>query len=443
MENVLSVFWVTFEQAILSALTTLALGFVGAQGLLSLYSRHLNRKIIEFIILFPNMMPALFVVLGCLTFVRPFPFGLVGVVFVHTVMNVGLVAVTLLNLLESKMGGMIELAWIEGATRTQFIRKSFGFLKKDIGYLFLFVFAISFSSFSVPLLIGGVTTVELFIYQKIRVWGSWSEALTLSIIQMFFIFLFSLLLSQQKIEKSGRFYRLDLLALPIAWFIPFFLALMVLIGPLISLNLADLSWKYIKSSAFFGTLWVGLGVGGLTLFFLLLTAFSFPTRFLEKFMTGYITPSSVLTGFALLLIGPQGGLWSLSKIVLGFSLITFPALYRMGWGSQLDSLKGQILITQTMGASWGLTFKKILFPQLIEKGGFLSGIAAFWACGDFALSTILAGGDKTLALIVQNLIGSYRLDMATLLMFILLICGIFCLVLFWGLGYVTSRKSHL
>jgi thiamine transport system permease protein len=81
-----------------------------------------------------------------------------------------------------------------------------------------------------------------------------------------------------------------------------------------------------------------------------------------------------------------------------------------------------------------------LIPQLSKELGLIGALAALWASGDFALSSLVAYQDLTVAMLVDELMSSYRLELATWLMAPMLLAGFGCGALFLGAGYVTSRK---
>src|SRR5690606_17756883 len=126
----------------------------------------------------------LFVLLACLKFFSPFPFGFAGIVLVHAVLNIGLAAVSIARVLDAKVGGWAELALIEGGSRGNFLAAVFSSVKRDIGIVFLFIFSICFASLTVPLVVGrfDALTTEVLIYEKIRVTGEWGQAFSLSIL---------------------------------------------------------------------------------------------------------------------------------------------------------------------------------------------------------------------------------------------------------------------
>jgi thiamine transport system permease protein len=70
-----------------------------------------------------------------------------------------------------------------------------------------------FGSFSVPLVVGGArgTTVEVLIYEKIRLSGHWSEAIILALLQSVFIFTLAFIVQKSKVPRIQRWARLDLI----------------------------------------------------------------------------------------------------------------------------------------------------------------------------------------------------------------------------------------
>jgi hypothetical protein len=81
-------------------------------------------------------------------------------------------------------------------------------------------------------------------------------------------------------------------------------------------------------------------------------------------------------------------------------------------------------------------------PQMWAKFTFLAGIAAFWASGDFALSTIISGRELTLAMNAKTLLGGYRLELASVVVLLSLLIGVFTYFVFVGLGHVSHSKSR-
>jgi thiamine transport system permease protein len=442
----------SFLQAFFSAVFSLALGFWVAMGLVSFadgYRRH-YRMILEVLCLLPNFLPALFTLLSLLNLMDPFPTGLIGITIAHTVINFGLVAVMIANLVENKIGSLAELAYIEGASRWEFLRRAFWpLMKHDLFLLGLFVFAVCFGSFAVPLIVGGGTgtTLEVLIYEKIRLSNNWSEAVILAIFQSAFIFAVSMMARKGGSRSSEKIANLKIIRM--------FSGIVVLV--LISLfgfagyfqgvmeGVRQIGAFYEIQSAliwnFFGSILMGTLVGLLAFGSLLVIAYCWPKPWFEKFLSGYMAPSTALCCFAFLILGTNESFWPFIKIPLAFNLLCIGSLYRMGWDGVLRGLESQIEIAKSLGADAALIFKRVLLPQIAPRAALLAGVAAVWACGDYAVSRILAHRDVTLAMTTETLMSSYRLGMATMLSLSLILCGVICFFMMIGVGRVVGRKS--
>src|SRR5690606_13565770 len=89
----------TVIQSLLSAIFALLLGGWGAMGLLTLGK---SRPYVAVGLLLPTFLPTLFVLLACFQVFQPFPFGMTGIVLVHTLIYSGLLAVIMARLIETK-----------------------------------------------------------------------------------------------------------------------------------------------------------------------------------------------------------------------------------------------------------------------------------------------------------------------------------------------------
>lgn len=451
-------FWAfknSFLQALFSSAGSLALGAWVAFGLICFNKENRRqsriRIILEMLCLFPNFLPPLFVLLALLNLIDPFPMGIIGITIAHTVINFGLIAVMLAHIIENKIGSLAEQAYIEGASRWLFLRRVFWpLLKHDLFLLFLFVFAICFGSFAIPLIVGGGrgTTVEVLIYEKIRLSSNWSEAVILALFQSAFIFVLSVLAKQR--NSTGGPARSSNLRL-----LRSFSGVLALMGVMgfcalgyfqgLREGVHQIKDFYELQSPliwnFFGTLAMGLSVGLLAYGSLLLIAYCWPRRWFERFLAGYVAPSTALCCFAFLILGTNESFWPFIKIPLAFNLLCVASLYRMGWDGLLRGLENQIHVARILGAPAPQIFKQVLLPQISERAALLAGVAAVWACGDYSVSRILAHREVTLAMMTETLMSSYRLGMATILSLSLIVCGAICFFTIRGVGRVLGRKS--
>lgn len=447
------VFLFTCWQAVLSAFFSLVFGLLGGLGLLWLEARVSSGKVrlAEAFALLPNVAPVLVLLLATIKYF-PFARGLIGIVFVHALLNIGLVSVAFTRLVRMKMGGLAELAWIEGASGWRFFwRGVLPVLKFDLALLFLFVFALCFSSFAVPLMIGGsrATTLEVLIYEKIRISGDWSAALGIATLQMVATLFLSWVLRREPAPVSGVSRGLT----PLLSWAPG--VMVVGAAPLILfLGLVDdvvvgaervFALSALRSELpilFLSSMAVAVGTGLMSAVFLLIVAFVEPRGAARKFLIGYVAPSSVLMGFALLVAIRGTGAWTYLKMTLGITLITVPSFYRLYWDSLLQSLESQRWLAWSLGANRGLIFREIVLPQVIRSCCFIAGLASLWAWGDFALSSVVAERTMTIAMLISGLMGSYRLDAATFLVWVLLLGGAMTFAIFNGVGRVLGTKSQ-
>lgn len=441
----------SFLQATLSAVFSLLIGFWVALGLLSLNSPRTRRLrfFLELLCLLPNFLPPIFILLSALSVIDPFPMGISGIVIIHSLMNFGLAAVLLASTIETKLGGIIELAYVEGASRFRFLRQGLlPMLKKDLWLLGLFIFVVCFGSFAVPLIVGGGrgTTVEVLIYEKIRLSSQWGDAVLLAFLQSVFIFALSFIASRGKGSLYHRPANLKLLRSYSGLIVIAVLSFVYLFGYVQGFvsGLAMISTFYELQSAliwnFLGSIVLGLSVGLLCYVGLMWIAYCWPKKWFERFLNGYVAPSTSLACFSLLILGPNEGLYPFFKIPLALTILSLNSLFRMGWDSELHALQNQMTVAYSMGASSGQIFREVLFPQLSRRAGLLAGVASIWACGDFAVSRILAHRDLSIAMMTETLMSGYRLNQAIVLSSLIIVAGLICFLICVGGSRVLSRK---
>lgn len=435
-------------QALFSSLSSLFLGFWVALGLVGMASTR-RRRLVEALCLLPNFLPPLFTLLAILGASVYFPMGILGVVIIHSFMNFGLVGVLLAKTMEDKAGPAVEVAYVQGASRGLLWRYIlFPLLRRDLAWLGLFVFVICFGSFSVPLIVGGGhgTTVEVLIYEKIRLSADWSEGTFLALLQSIFIFLLSLLIYRRDVSSKAREVFLHMVSARSGLIFLFFSMAFyfygygqgVISGLLMSSRFSGMGLDILV--AFAGSLCVGMITGVLCLVGLLSIAYCWPRVWFEKFLSGYVAPSTSLACFSFLIVSPNEGFYPYVKIPLVLTLLSLNGLFRLGWDNLLHSLESQICVARAMGASAPQVFREILLPQVIERAGTLAGIGAVWACGDFAVSRILAHREISLAMMTDALMSGYRLDQASVLSLLVILSGAICFFIFRGGSRVLRGK---
>lgn len=452
-DEALSVFGFTIFQAALSAMLAIALGVMGAYGLAAAEIRfgRMNGKLLGALAVLPNVAPVLLFLLAVLKFL-PMLRGLPGIIVVHALLNIGLVSASVTRLFREKVAGIADLAWVEGTTRLKFaVRVVWPTLRSELATIFAFVFALCFSSLAVPLVLGGssATTTEVLIWQRIRINGDFASGLGLAFLQLASILVLTFLLRRKtdSVKTPGAQLAQPLLAS--LWGLP----IVLFPSALLVASMFDRPWvgamQFFEQDVlaaelvrgFLGSAFIALSSGMLVAFLLLKIAYVDPRGAWRKFLLGYVAPSSVITGFSILMIWRETGAATYFKIIFALALITVPAFYRLYWDAALEGLRGQRLVARSLGASAWLTYRRVVLPQLISPVCFIAGLASLWAWGDFAMSRVIAERDITLAMTIQSLMGSYRFDMATFLVWILLFGGAATFFIFEGAGRVFNKKS--
>ena len=451
----INVFISTIIQAGLSALLSIALGIPGALGFCALFKNPYIR-LIELISILPAVLPPLVSVLAWINIIEYFfrmPFGLGSVIAIHVLMNIGLVSVLLARVF-STADGISAWALIHRVKRNEFIVKClFSEWKSQLILIFVIIFSFCFTSFSVPLLVGGISgqTLEVFIAESLKNPVLWPQAITVFGIEIAILFLFFCFLYRQDQKwnllpkySSQKVHLLSFLPGLILALFPSLLLLLGLVGGISITGIKEmyLIWPVIFSASV-QTILVGLGTGVGVLFLLCWTSFCIRSFFLRKFLVAYIASTQAFMGFCFLLIGLDNNYWIIFKWSAGLALIFLPALYRLMGESIISHIKRQVSVADLMGANFWISFIKIILPQAQLTFFFLSGIAAFWAVGDFAYSGILALDQQHLALLIQDVIASYRLELASILTWFLLILGVICFAFFICLGAFFNNRTRI
>ncbi len=442
--------WTAFQAGVSTTLS-LILAILCSRGLTALSQKKIF-FLLEGLILLPAFIPPLLMVLSLTHLVEkfmPFPFGLASLIFAQTLTYTGLCAVPLSRILLKEAKDLSEWAYLQDLSPWFFLKALSGtVLRKDIKSLFVLVFAGSFSSLSLPLLVAGspLFSLEFFIYEHLKDPENWPKALSLILFQSTLIFLICWkVFSKSAPLRTGQAgQKLYLIPQPLFVAIPLAGLVLSLAGlffisdgkaflkllPLIPLILSSIQNSLILS----------LGAGGIAFLLLILISLSFQNVKARKFIASYTPPGSAFMGFALLIVPFYGERAILIKWILGLSLLIFPWIYRFRGEQTLDKLSQQVETARFLGASWGLIFQAIIWPQSRSMFFLCAGIVSFWACGDFAYSLIVSNGHLSLSLIVYDFFSSYRLDLAVLLSWLLLFLSFFVFLFWTSLAFVFDRK---
>ncbi len=421
-----TVIYHTFIQAFISALLSILLGLIGACGLL-------NLKRLEFICLLPSILPSLFVIIALLNI--KMPYGFVGIVVAHTVINVGLVSFILAQAIKGSCGREIFLARLCGISRIKvFFKIVLVKIKTQTLYAFLTVFAFCLSSFSIPLILGGgkFQVLELLIYELVRFDNNLSGAALVSVYQIVVMLLLVTIISKLNVEKN-KTVKWDYISFKPFVLIPVSI-LILLFGSVIFNLIGILQIKDVLNlslvQSFIGTLSLSAFTGLLVMLVLAVMLFVGESKFLDRVYLSFIAPSTAVIGVSMIVLSYWLGV-GLTPVAM--CLLFIGVLYRLGWSDEIKKYKKQKFLARVYGHNDFSIFKNISWPLSKKLAGKLSGLAAFWAAGDFAVCTIL--NEKTLGLVAKNFLSSYRVDGVSWIFLLMTFVGA---MMYFMFRYVTD-----
>ncbi len=440
-------------QAFGSTIGAMTLGLFMAFGIQKTSIRF--HSTLKTLCLLPSLLPSLVTILIFLSLLDPFPYGLTGIILVQSFIYSGFFAIIWTDFQNEHLSSLAMVAAGLGASRFFFWRKVFGFSLQGLASSGLLVFLICFTSLSIPLAIGGGkgTTLEVLIFEKVRFSQDWGQAILLSAIQslIFFGFLFfrnrkphqSGSTSVENAHRAKKYFSslFGLIALGVYFFI-FFIGLW---GTTISgwsqvIQMKDFVGEIIWASLL--SLGIGFSFGSLILGFLLFLSSIYDQKFVFLFFRYFNHPSISLVGF----LGMSSGIvYHLPWIcyLLGSLMIFGPSLLKWNFFELTEKIQPQIRCARSLGASRWFIFKKIVLPQMVQTLAFLSGLGAVWAMGDFAFSKLVFAQNSHLALVIFQLMSSYRIESALFLVNLMLVLMSFVFASFVLAGTFVKNSKQM
>jgi thiamine transport system permease protein len=465
----------TLWQAALSALVSCFLAIPLARALAR--RRFVGRGVLLRLMAAPFLLPVVVAVLGLLTiFGRTGPvndlllalglpalsiFGLQGVVLAHVFLNLPLVTRMLLLGWQAIPAERFRLAQSLGmGPKAQFTHLERPMLQATLPGAFATVFLLCLTSFAIALTLGGgpaSSTVELAIYQALRFDFDLGRAGLMALVQ--FALCATVTVAVLMLSRNAGFGagldRLESLPAPGGWRFHVDYTLIALAALFLLAPLAAVVWR---------------GVPGLVSL-----PDSLPMALARSL--GLAVLSAILAATAALVLAlaaAKGRVWAelaamqplaASGLVMGTGLflalqglapvetLALPVTLLVNASLALPYLV-RLLLPEAralqadygrLGDSLGLRgmarLRWVTLPRLARPLGFGCGIAAALSMGDLGVIALFAGQQsETLPLLVQRLMGAYRIDAAAGAALVLVISSF---ALFWAFDTWGARYAKL
>ena len=430
--NTSDIYWAlknSLTQSICVGCISIFLGYWGALGLLTVPTRYKN--ILKLITVIPVFLPSLFSVLIGLSLINPFPMGTWGVVFILSLVYTGFASSMLSDQIESQVGKLGFVAEIYNLPKSVFQRKVLWSLTARAAlYLFVVIFVNVFTCFSIPLLVGGNKGVnfEVLIYETIFVDHNWSLAVGLSIMQICFIYLFTLILRKKDTLVIADFHPSKFVKSKIG-LVGIFIYLGIYIGGYLKLSINAFRANYIAD--IFNADLASAVKESFIFYFLSLMAFFFIfclILFLKfnfkktSFLNLFLNPSSVLIGFSLYLIFPHNRLgMDFVKMATVFTIVAFVSFFKSTFENKMDLFEKQMFVARSFGINYFEFLVKIFLPQVKNSLFYCSSLIFIFCVSEFALIKASGAEIKTLGTEMANYLSSYRIEGAFVISLLILV----------------------
>lgn len=424
-------FWVmknSLLQSLLAAGVVTLLAPVAVQGLFQLPDWW--RIKVKNLLIIPYILPTLFTILIAFSYINPYPMGSVGICIIFIIINLGFCSVQLFQAVSEKLCTLSSISEIYGLSYFSFLRQVYlPVLRRDLEICFFTVFVFSFTSFSVPLIVGGGkgTNLEVLIYEKIFIEHNFSVALSFCLLQALAVFLLSKSFLKSRpfnTENStpGRYLKSPIgLGLVLSYL---FLYLAGYLAAVIhSLTYSEFILQYI-SEIINATVFTATSL----FFFILLNLcilFLFLYDYLENYEFGSVLNliyfSTVMAGFSVYLALPADAEYDTLKAVYLGSLLFFPILFKLYLQNPINGLKQQIVTARIYGFSKTRIIFNVIFLQIKTPLFTWLSLLSVWFISEYAVFKAAGLQTKTLGLLAESFLGSYRLPAAYLMSLYILV----------------------
>jgi ABC-type Fe3+ transport system permease subunit len=439
---------VTFTQAAACATLSTALSLLCLPVLFAQTGR--LGLLLRLVVVIPGLVPPFLLVLG---WFRLFPdwrgpgaLGQSAVALALAFSTMGYQSLQLADRLTERLAQQAAISRVLGIGRLRFLwRIARPQLTADLAHGAALSFAIAASSLTIPLLLADSRepSLEVLALQTFAFEGRWLESMGYAQVQTLLVLALSALLLPAKaterapsisdaeataslayyINGSILGWRAGVLALAAPWAV-------VLAGlwfrPDTALRQLA-GWSHWRQDLLAAT----LSSAFLALLFLLfatalgaLAVYSGVRGWSRHWLGWSAAPSAVVIGLACLMVAPRQGHSVLATMAIGLTLSFFPFAYRWSLASWLDETRSWRQTAQVLGLTPSRLFSVVMWPEFWRRWAPVMGLCLIWVWADYSVTAIIADRDRTLSLLAHSQLQSYRLDLASALIFLSLLCGL-------------------
>lgn len=433
----------SFIQALASTLGALSFASFFVQAYFKLRKRGTQNFFISLLLL-PSLIPTLFILLSLMPVFDLVGRGLKAISLAHAFIFSGFATLQIIIAIQNKCGDYIESCYVAGVSKAYFFKSVVvPLIKKDLFYISLIIFISSFSSFSVPLVLGDIrhTTLEVLIYEKFKINYDFYTAFTISSLQSMFLVMASLFTIRKPFTLNKELQQTQYLSSNLSFCIFVLVYLVFLINYFLQfsyiLKFPQLALEAVKGAmpTFAYTLKISLVTSLVGFIFIQVYSFFYNKKFIHRFFEVFIVPSSTLVGLSVLFM--FNFLSSFQRLILALLTLFFPWVVKLIMHPKLLSLSAQEEVSYLAGASRWQVYRYVRLPQLKNETIWALSLISVWSISDFTVTRIILEKQESLALVLFSLMSGYRLNQSIILSVVLiLMCLLSYFLISWSVNAI-------
>lgn len=399
-------------------------------------------------------------------------YGFAGILTAHLIFNLPFATRLILKALDSIPNELWRIASQLGMrSRDIFWHIELPIIKHTILKAFALIFIMCFTSFSVILTLGNdlkYTTLEVAIYQALKIDFDLANAVILSLIQLIicgtFIYLVNSIapITKLNMTEKAQFFRPDASnkKIKIIDFILIVFSLVMIISPLIAIVINGIngsSFSAINSNEFKNALFesfkIALPSGILALFFaacLITLSYNIRFKFNKPDLSNKLTsltniflciPPFIITTGIIIMFGDKFNIFDYSTpiVILINSLSLLPFISNTIYSSLNNITIEHRWLALSLGIRESKFFLYVIWPEIRRSVGFALAVAVTLCLGNLGVINLL-GSDNliTLPLLLYQKLSSFQLEEASVIALCLLVISY---ITFWFLERVIGGEK--